>query len=133
MTKIDIQKIDYSILYEGYYWYSDATKPTIIDNQTINIDIFKKLPFIIEGNLYAKKENISINIKCIDGEYKVFIFDLNNLPNDQYSEEHYLAHDIKGVSKIKMIQYWEESEPDSLLEDMQTLIPSWQAFKGFII
>ncbi len=36
MTKIDIQKIDYSILYEGYYWYSDATKPTIIDNQTIN-------------------------------------------------------------------------------------------------
>lgn len=132
MKKISINEIDYSLQYEGYYWYSNDPKPVIVKGETINKDIFKQLPFIIEGNLWNSVNSISISIKNIDGAYQVYQANLKDLPKDQCAEEEYIAHDLEGISKISMLQYWEEGQPDELLAGMTTIIPAWQAFKGFI-
>jgi CRISPR type III-associated protein (TIGR04423 family) len=132
MKKIDINDINFDLKYEGYYWYSNQQKPELVLNQTITKDIFTILPFVVEGNLYSKEKGISINIKNIDGEYKVFQADVKDLSDEQITRNEYLAHDLAGIDKIKMIHFWEESKEDALLENMKTLIPAWQAFVGFI-
>ena len=132
MKKIEINDINFDLEYEGYYWYSNEPKPEIVLNQKVSKDIFKILPFIVEGNLYCKNKDISINIKNIDGEYKIFQADVSNLHENQVTENEYLAHDLAGIDKIKMIHFWKESKEDALLENMKTLIPAWQAFVGFI-
>ena len=132
MKKVDINDINFDLEYEGYYWYSNQQKPELVLNQKITKDIFTKLPFIVEGNLYYQKEGISISIKNIDGEYRIYSADVSHLPKSQVTENEYLAHDLDGIDKIKMIHFWEESEEDALLENMKTLIPAWQAFVGFI-
>ena len=132
MTKINFNDINFSLSYEGYFWYSNATKPEVFLGAILSKEKFTNMPFIIEGNLYCKLTNLSISIKHVDGEYLVHSVILNNLPDRQWEEEDYIAHDLDGISKIRMLQYWEEGEPDELLAGMTTLIPAWQAFKGFI-
>ena len=132
MKRITVDEIDYSLQYEGYYWYSNEQKPVTIKGATITRAIFKQLPFIIEGNLYCSVNGASINIKNVDGGYQIYQADLNNLPVRQCAEQEYIAHYLDGVSKIKMLQYWAEGAPDELLAGMTTLIPAWQAFKGLI-
>lgn len=130
MKKISIDDIDFDLNYEGYYWYSNDSKPKIVNK--ISKEAFTNLPFIIEGNFYCLESDISISIKHIDGAYQIYRAELNGLPIDQKTEEEYLAHDLDGIKKLKMIQYWEEGNPDELLAEMTTLIPSWQAFAGFV-
>lgn len=130
MKKINIDDIDFNLDYEGYIWYSNDRKPKV--NPKITKEDFKILPFIIEGNLYCKDKNISISIKNYDGKYHVYQVELNNFSKDQFTEQQYLSHGLNGVSKLKMLHYWKESEPDELLAGMKTLLPSWQAFAGFI-
>ncbi len=132
MKKIEISEIDYSLPYDGYYWYSNKQKPEIIKGKTLTKEIFTSLPFIIEGNFYNDSKGLSISIAHIDGIYIVQQANIKALPENQITEQDYIAHDLEGVSKIKMLQYWEEGQPDELLADMTTLIPAWQAFKGFI-
>ncbi len=132
MNRITIDKIDFSLDYEGYFWYSNASKPVLLNSEKISKDIFKPLPFILEGNLYCKEKELSINIKNIDGEYQIFQAYLSNLPKNQVTEQCFLTHDLDGIEKIKLLQFWKESEPDELLAGMTTLHPSWQAFAGFI-
>ncbi len=130
MQRIDIDSINFHLNYQGYYWYSNKPKPQLVEK--ISKEIFTTLPFIVEGNLYCAEKNISISIKNIDGEYHIYQADLNGLAKDQKTVQEYIAHDLEGVKKIKMLHYWEESEPDELLANMTTLIPSWQAFAGFV-
>lgn len=129
MKRISIDELNFDLAYEGYYWYSNKSKPEIADKLTK--DIFTLFPFIVEGNFYSQEKEISISIKYIDGEYKVFQACLKDLPANQVTHEEYIAHDLEGVKKIKMIHFWTESGPDPLLEGMTTLFPAWQAFKGF--
>jgi CRISPR type III-associated protein (TIGR04423 family) len=131
MTKIDIDKIDYSLKFDGYYWYSNKKKPEIILRTFISKEIFTSLPFIIEGNLFCSENELSINIKHIDGEYQVYQVILKDLPIDQISEQDYITHDLDQIGKMTLLQHWEETLPDPLLAGMTTLIPTWQAFKGF--
>jgi len=132
MKKIDINDINFDLEYEGFYWYSNQQKPVLVLNQKITKGIFTTLPFIVEGNLYSEEKNISISIKNIDGAYKVFQADVKDWLDEQITRNEYLAHDLVGINKIKMIHFWEESKEDALLENMKTLIPAWQAFVGFI-
>lgn len=132
MKKIEIKDIPFDLTFEGYYWYSNASKPVILDNKTITKDIFSQLPFIVEGNLYNKENAVSINIKNIDGQYWIMLANLADLNDTQISEQAYLAHDLAGIEKIKLLQYWQESPADELLEGMKTLVPAWLAFKGFV-
>lgn len=130
MKRINIEEIDFSLNYEGYLWYSNAKKPE--QKSSISKEDFKDLPFVIEGNLYSKEKNISISITHRDGEYFIYTADLNDLKDDQITHQEFIAHDLDGVKKIKILQYWEESIPDDLLAGMKTLTPSWRAFTGFI-
>lgn len=132
MKKIMVDEIDFTLQYEGYYWYSNEQKPKTIMGETISKDIFKSLPFIIEGNFYCSANGVSISIKNFDGVYQIYQATVNNLPNENCAHLQYITHDLEGYSKIKMLQYWAEGESDELLAGMTTLIPAWQAFKGFI-
>lgn len=124
---ISIQEIPDNIEFEGYYWYSDEIKPCIINGGIIDKSIFKDLPFIIEANFYAASHNISIQVKNIDGEYHIGMIRLDSINEVQ----EYIAHDLEGVKKFRMVEAWEEKE-DELLEGMKVLVPSWSAFAGFI-
>ena len=132
MKKIDISEIDYSLTYEGYIWYSNKQKPEIIKGNLFTKAIFTSLPFIVEGNFYNDSTGCSISISHIDGFYIVRQASLKGLPETQIKEQEYIAHDLEDISKIKILQYWEEGQHDELLAGMTTLIPTWQAFKGFI-
>lgn len=131
MKKIDISDIPFKLLYEGYYWYSNKSKPEILNNQPFSLDKFSSLPFIVEGNLYNAETGTSVSIKCIDGEYAIFTTNLKDLPANQTVEQKYIAHDLKDIDKIVLVEFWQESEADELLENMTTLVPAWTAFKGF--
>jgi CRISPR type III-associated protein (TIGR04423 family) len=134
MEKIDIKQIPFNLPFEGYYWYSHKSKPTVLVNKAISEAIFTELPFIVEGNFYNDDEKISINIKNIDGRY---LITRANLKGIDYEPQEYLAHRLEledgtKISKIKLMHHWQESEPDALLEGMTTLIPVWMAFTGFV-
>lgn len=129
MRNINIDDIDFDLTYEGYIWYSNKTCPE--KKTKFYRSLFTDLPFIIEGNLYSRENEISISIKNIDGQYLVKQWDLKDLPKDQITKQTFIAHNLDGENKIEMIQFWEESAEDNLLEGMKTLIPSWRAFVGF--
>jgi len=129
--KITIAEIPNQLNFEGYYWYSDKQKPVILDNEKIDKKTFTALPFIIEGNFYAPKEQISIQVKNLNGTYHIAKIDLNLPEIILVEEKEYIAHDLKGIRKFKMKEAWQEVE-DELLEGMSTLVPAWSAFSGFI-
>jgi CRISPR type III-associated protein (TIGR04423 family) len=128
--KITIDQIPDNIDFEGYYWYSNERKPEIIDGEKIDKSIFSDLPFVVEANFYSEAEKISIQVKNIDGQYHVGEIKLESIEN----AAEYIAHDLKGINKFKMVETWEEKEDDkdNLLEGMKVLVPSWTAFAGFI-
>ena len=103
MKKIEIQQIPFHLTFEGYYWYSNASKPCVLDDETISASIFTQLPFIIEGNLYNKENQISINIKNIDGQYLITQADLMGLDEANLTLQTYIPHDLtesKGIPGI---------------------------------
>jgi CRISPR type III-associated protein (TIGR04423 family) len=137
-TLIKIDDIpDYD--YEGYYWYSDQSAPEVVFQQEKLVfkELLTILPFVVEGNFYAEQEKVSIQIRHIDGEYRIAQFDLKGLDgNTNYPIKHYIAHRLtdkggKSITQYKMMEAWEEIE-DPLLEGMKTLKPTWAAFCGFV-
>lgn len=127
---ISISEIPMDIPFEGYYWNSDDKSPIIISSPIfIQHSWFTELPFIIEANFYARKEQISINVRHWDGVYHVIKIDLSRLDGITYDKVSYIGHDLGGRN-FEMIEAW-EPRPDDLLEDMETLVPSWAAFAGF--
>lgn len=131
MEKITIQDIDFSLNYEGYYWYSNRKKPVLVENEPITADIFTPMPFIVEGNLYCKNTNTSIAIKNIDGEYYIHRVNLSDFSLAQCHKQQYIAHDLPNITHIEMCEYWAESASEPLLAGMTTLVPAWSAFVGF--
>lgn len=127
---IMIQDIPPNIKFDGYYWYSDKKKPTCIESDYIQQEWFTALPFVVEANFYSREENVSLQIKNTDGEYKVALIDLNKLEGIVLDTREYIGHDL-GNRNLKMIEAW-ESKAFDILEGMNTLVPSWTAFAGFI-
>lgn len=125
--KISIEEIPDHIDFEGYYWYSDETKPHVITDEKIDKNIFTELPFVVEANFYSDTEKLSIQVKNIDGQYYVGMVHLASIDNAQ----EYIAHDLDDINRFKMVEAWEEQE-DELLEGMKVLVPSWTAFAGFV-
>jgi CRISPR type III-associated protein (TIGR04423 family) len=126
--KITIDQIPDNIDFEGYYWYSNERKPMVIDGEKIKKSIFSDLPFVVEANFYSEAEKISIRVKNIDGQYHIGKIKLESTDNATT----YIAHDLDGIKKFKMVEVWEEDDEDDLLEGMKVLVPSWAAFAGFI-
>ena len=129
MCKININKIP-DLNYEGYLWYSNDPKPEIINSEKpFEKSMLKELPFVIEGNLWADDKKVSISIKNIDGEYRIFKYDLTGVDIETNTQT-YLAHDLGEVTEFTLFQHWAE-EKDPLCAGMKTLVPAWTAFTGF--
>ena len=124
------------ILYEGYYWPSDKSKPVVLVDEQLDKSVFSttSLPFIVEAHLYAKKKDISIHIKYIDGLYWVTQINLAVEDGSVREKTTYIAHDIEKAGKkinfFQMVEAW-IAEPKAHLAGMKTLVPAWTAFVGF--
>lgn len=127
-----------SYLVEGYYWLSDATEPIILLNESIDIKIFQtQLPFVVEANFYTPKEDVSISIKNIDGNYHVNLIELANIDDPLK-----VVYSYKGIFSalsdseekqqwnFKVCEIWGEMS-DEMLAGMKTLVPVCLAFIGF--
>ena len=119
-------------LFDGYFWFSDAEKPQVIIAKKIDKSIFSSMPFAIEANFYAPKEQVSIQARNIDGDYQIIKFSLKGVTEKPLR---YIGHDLEKEGKkfdFLMLEAWEEVEDqDNLLEAMKTLQPTWAAFAGF--
>ena len=118
--------------FTGYIWMSDKSEPKILKNQKEDFSNISKNPFIVEANLFAETEKISVNIKHIDGKYYISIIELNNIPeNAEIIEKIYLANPaVSKTEKLIFKQCWQEFV-DENCENMKVLKPTWTAFTGF--
>lgn len=121
--------------YEGYLWWSDATKPDILEPDKASEIVLddNANPFVIEGELYDAGKGESVSIRFVDGRYIIKSFqvkpdDLNG--SDKATVKTYLAQRMPGIEKLKYLQYWEKVS-DPLCEGMETLQPSDLVFVGF--
>ncbi|MFW6275617.1 MAG: TIGR04423 family type III CRISPR-associated protein, partial [bacterium] len=96
--------------YEGYIWFSDKTKPEIVNG---SLPQKPDKGFLVEGMLYNADNKISIMIRHT-GDLHIDEFDLTNLPeNSDLKEEKYYAHRIDNSKKMKFKQLW-QLEKDSV-------------------
>ena len=115
--------------YEGYLWYSDQERPLLVNG---NVTLPKgNNPYIQEGMLWCKEEQISIMIRHT-GRYQIGEFDLNELEKKgaKLEPEQYLAHKL-DFSELKFYQLW-ELEEDPLCAGYQTYKQKAIIFAGFI-
>jgi CRISPR type III-associated protein (TIGR04423 family) len=115
--------------YQGYYWLSNEDKPVEILNNKLDKSVFKDLPFVVEANFYAVKEQISISVKNVDGKYHIYQYNLKDVSIERRSDITYLAHKTNS-KKFVVTRVWNEYEDQNLL-GMKTLIPLFSAFTGF--
>ncbi len=115
--------------YEGYIWMSDENKPKVLNNESFDFSKIKTNPFIIEGLLYSKTENISIHIQHA-GNYQIFEYHLNDYAKSNIVEKEYLPHRLEHVSKVKFKQIW-LPEPDKICEGMEVMTLKSIVFCGF--
>lgn len=126
---ITILDIPQDIRFEGYYWYSNEQSPRVILQEVVQQGWFTDLPFVIEANFYAREEQISLQVRHIDGAYRVAKIDLSQLEGIVHDRASYIGHDLGGRN-FEMIEAW-IPQTDELLEGMETLVPAWAAFAGF--
>jgi CRISPR type III-associated protein (TIGR04423 family) len=94
-------------------------------------------PFIVEGQLYAEKEQKSYSIKYVDNKHIVVEYDLENVPDNWnvegkivFNGKSFIANRLDGVAEIKFRQYW-KPKLDELCEGMKMLVPAGYVFVGF--
>ncbi|GAB4407722.1 MAG: hypothetical protein OHK0039_10300 [Bacteroidia bacterium] len=128
---ISIQDIPADVNFEGYYWYSNSPKPEIITDEPIHPDWFTELPFVVEANFYARGQQLSVQVRHVDGQYQVALIDLGLADKSLTGEpKTYLGHDLDG-RHLKVVEAW-KSEVDPFCEGMEVLVPAWTAFAGFV-
>lgn len=128
---IEVHEIPGDILFEGYYWYSNAKIPEVIPQEPIKKGWFKEMPFIIEANFYSREKKLSIQVRHVDGKYHVARIDLDHADASLLDGPvTYLGHDLKGLD-YQVVEAW-EPKPDPLCDGMEVLQPSWTAFVGFV-
>jgi CRISPR type III-associated protein (TIGR04423 family) len=116
---------------EGYIWYSDRQKPEMIRAEKYSLELDEtKNPFVVEGQIYSKDEQVSYSIKYVDGKYIVVPTLLNDLKGFVFDEKSFIPNRLDGVAKIKYRQYW-KPEKDELCEGMEVLVPAEYVFVGF--
>jgi CRISPR type III-associated protein (TIGR04423 family) len=132
---ITLADIPTDVIFDGYLWLSNATKPITMKAERVDNSLFEKLlPFVVEGNLWSEELSLSIQIRNVDGAYIVQQFDLTGSDQDPLldDKEDYLAHDLDGIAKYRVVEAWQEEQQDKILAGMKTLVPAWTAFKGFV-
>ena len=128
---ITLQDIPSDVPFEGYYWYSNAQKPQLITDEPIQPGWFTELPFVIEANFYSKEQHLSIQVRCVDGQYQVARIDLNHADAGLTDKpKKYRGHDLGGRDFL-VVEAW-QPKPDDFCADMPVLVPAWTAFAGFV-
>jgi CRISPR type III-associated protein (TIGR04423 family) len=118
-----------SLNYGGYLWYSDSRNPLIIKDD-FKPDLLSELPFVVEGNLWAEKEKVSISIKHINGEYIISSFSLDAIDDLESKTKKFISN-IPSFTQYKIYQHW-ESVTNENCENMLVAKPVWFAFVGLI-
>jgi CRISPR type III-associated protein (TIGR04423 family) len=125
--KISLSELPTDIRFEGYYWYADQQRPTIILNDIIQAHWFTDLPFVVEANFFSKEANVSIQVKYIDGLYHIALINLQEIDKRWVDINEYIGHDTEGRNFL-MYEAW---DVDQTQGNMPNLIPTWTAFGGF--
>lgn len=131
--QINISQIPVNLNYEGYTWWSNSQKPIVyIANETLpNWPVNTDNPFIVEGNLFDKINQLSYSIKYIDGDYLVMRFDLNELKDSDFILKSYLPNRFPNeIQSLCFKEFW-KAMPDEFCNDMQVLKPAETVFVGF--
>lgn len=128
--------------YQGYMWKSDEPSPKTYDGDIAEFSLSDgENPFIIEGQLYDKAQEISTSIKCIDGKYIINKYDgkrhqfIDSGENAIFEEgelEQYIPStslDI-GDKVMYFTRLW-KAVKDNTNYGFEALCPSALVFKGF--
>jgi CRISPR type III-associated protein (TIGR04423 family) len=131
MKKINIADFPKTLLFTGYYWLSDQQKPIQLSEQVFDIQLLEYQPYVVEGRLYSKENDLSIHIHFIDGKYDIFQMNWREKPPEwETINSTYLAHDLDKVNEIKATEVWIPAN-DPNCENMEVLQPAFLGFKGF--
>ena len=131
MKKINIGDFPKTLLFTGYYWLSDQQKPIQLSEQVFDIQLLEYQPYVVEGRLYSKENDLSIHIHFIDGKYDIFQMNWREKPPEwETINSTYLAHDLDKVNEIKVTEVWIPAN-DPNCENMEVLQPAFLGFKGF--
>jgi|LakMenE01Jun11ns_1017448.scaffolds.fasta_scaffold9352198_2 CRISPR type III-associated protein (TIGR04423 family) len=131
MKKINIADFPKTLLFTGYYWLSDQQKPVQLSEQIFDIQLLEYQPYVVEGRLYSKENDLSIHIHFIDGKYDIFQMNWREKPTEwETINSTYLAHDLDKVNEIKVTEVWIPAN-DPNCENMEVLQPAFLGFKGF--
>ena len=131
MKKINIADFPKTLLFTGYYWLSDQQKPVQLSEQIFDIQLLEYQPYVVEGRLYSKENDLSIHIHFIDGKYDIFQMNWQEKPTEwETINSTYLAHDLDKVNEIKVTEVWIPAN-DPNCENMEVLQPAFLGFKGF--
>jgi CRISPR type III-associated protein (TIGR04423 family) len=131
MKKINIADFPKTLLFTGYYWLSDQQKPIQLSEQVFDIQLLEYQPYVVEGRLYSKENDLSIHIHFIDGKYDIFQMNWREKPPEwETINSTYLAHDLDKVNEIKVTEVWIPAN-DPNCENMEVLQPAFLGFKGF--
>lgn len=121
--------------YEGYLWQSDQSKPKMIEEgESLSLTLTDgENPFVVEGLLWNREENTSIQIRYVDGIYFVTTYKVKPealAGSITIAPVSYLPHRLPGVKALKFLRQWEEVK-DELCENMPTLQLKANIFVGF--
>ncbi|MDE6668211.1 MAG: TIGR04423 family type III CRISPR-associated protein [Muribaculaceae bacterium] len=122
-------------LYEGYYWLSDADKPVVINGSFDGLKLDPDdNPFVIEAQLFDRKNNKSFSVKYTDGRYYAYRYDLTATESNNKKEEvkvqKYCSNQMSDHPWLYFHQYW-RAKSDELCEGMDVLQPAEIVFVGF--
>lgn len=137
-----------SAKYQGYYWMSDKTNPTLLDNNSEFYDALNPEcnPFIVEALLYDEENKVSYSIKYVDGRYIVNRWDnvSKECKNDnEYTLVSFYPNRLKDkdgnkIAKLYFLQHWVEVNDPACAGDqndensgMAVLQPKELIFVGF--
>lgn len=123
--------------YSGYVWMSDENHPEkVLHNEEYSLEIADEVnPFVIEAQLYAPKDKVSVSVKYVDGKYLVKEYE-NVSPesvSDTITLKEYVANPKIG-GELQFLQYWDEKDDDKenpLRCGMKELRPGKLVFVGF--
>jgi len=117
---------------EGYLWWSNQQKPEPYVGDALDMCFDEtKNPFVIEGQLYDKEENMSYSIKYVDGQYLINKYKVgtNDFTNKDNESKSFLSNRM-GSRWLKFLCYWEEKKDENCM-GMPVLTFTKNVFVGF--
>lgn len=136
MGRVSIKEIGQLTLkgYVGYLWWSDKEEPELLidGHGPDKLPIDGENPFVVEGQLYNKNEDISYSIKYVDGKYvvKKYTGIKEDIENKDNEEKVYLSNRMDG-RWLKFLRYWEEKSDEPDKDSFPVLTQTKNVFIGF--